>query len=65
MTKKRVKFKDWVYENGGPTAISRKLKVERGTIYDWIDGKTHPSLRIFVKILELSNGKITINDFVK
>lgn len=65
MTKKRVKFSKWVYENGGPTAVGRKLKVDRRTIYDWMTGKNSPSLNMFVRLLVLTNGDLTINDFVK
>ena len=65
MSKRRVKFTKWVYDNGGPTVIARKLKTDRRTIYDWMEGKNHPSLNMFVKILVLTNGELTINDFVK
>lgn len=61
--KTNKKFKDWVYKNGGPTAIARKLKTDRRMIYNWIEGKNHPSLNMFVKILTLTNGELTINDF--
>lgn len=45
--------------------LSRDLKIKQATVSEWMEGKSQPSEKVKIKIVDLSNGVIQYADFFK
>ncbi len=59
------KFERWVREFGGPYKLSQKLKVSDSAVGSWIRRRGPPNLATAIKIIELSKGKLTVDDILE
>ena len=55
------KFRKWVYSYG-PVKLSRVLGVARSGVYMWAYGERFPHVRVAFRLIELSNGELTLAD---
>jgi predicted transcriptional regulator len=62
---KHLTFKQWIYRNGGPTVIAKKLNISRRTIYNWLNGVSMPSIYEGMKLIGLSKKQLTIESILK
>jgi hypothetical protein len=54
-------FKKWVQENGGPTKVSKRLKVTPDAVTRWSRGES-PNKSNAGKILAMAKGRLTAAD---
>lgn len=54
---------DEVY--GSVEKFAKKHKFHRTTVFKWIAGTASPTSNNFAKLLKITNGKVTPNDFYK
>lgn len=64
-SKARSKFEEWVIFQGGFQAVADKLGCSRGTVQNWCDAKTAPSLELAYRIVTLAGGQLTYDDLVE
>lgn len=59
-----MKLTDWLeLKDKSPYWLAPKLGVEPATVYRWIDGTRFPRREAIEKIVALTNGAVTANDF--
>lgn len=44
--------------------FAKEIGCSRQSIYLWISGDERPSFRFLEAIMEKTNGKVTVNDFI-
>lgn len=59
-----MKFFNWIWENGGPVGLSRKLKCSRYTIYAWLDTRATPNSKAMKRLVKMGNGKFGYDDII-
>lgn len=52
-------FQKWVEKRGGPIALAKEINVSPRTVQLWLRGFVVPRLDYYLRIKELSRGKIT------
>ncbi len=61
-----MKLKDWIDLNtANVTTLARKLKRSRQMIYNYCDEKSKPSLVTAYQIEQITDGKVTMYDWVR
>lgn len=58
------KFERWVRLFGGPSALARQISVHEVTVGLWIGRRGSPNLATAKKILDLSDGYLSIDDII-
>lgn len=56
-----TKFGQWV-KNRGVVNLCRDLDVTRNAVYNWIAGRSEPTTANCLRIMELSEGELTLRD---
>jgi DNA-binding XRE family transcriptional regulator len=59
------KLKSWVEKNGGARKIARRIGVSPHTIYNWFQGSNAPRMIYAQRLIKISKGKLSANDFLK
>lgn len=60
-----MKLQDWIIaENLTQTAAAKRLRVSQATINYLVKGRRFPSLRLMQRITVISDGAVTLEDFV-
>lgn len=55
-----MKLKDWLKHQGMSQAeFARRIDVHKSTITHWFQGKNHPTYNTYLKIKEITNGRVT------
>lgn len=64
-TKRTMKLSEWMIANGvSDDQLAEKVAVDRATISRLRRGKHRPSWPLVAKLSEISDGKVTANDFL-
>ena len=58
-------FEKWVADIGGVKYLAYKLDVSNITVERWLSKESAPKLAIAKRIIDLSKGKLTLDDLVK
>lgn len=61
----RTKFERWVRQFGGTKKLASELEVTQSAVQHWLTGYCSPGIRKCLKIISLSEGKLTLNDILK
>lgn len=59
-----MKFRKWIADQGGPTAVGRLLGITHATVCGWLVRKSTPKAITMVRIVELAGGKLTFADVI-
>jgi hypothetical protein len=60
-----LSFADWVLQSGmTQSAVAVQLKTSQGHVNDLMQNKNWPTRSMAVRILTLTNGLVTPNDFL-
>lgn len=55
-----MKLRDWLKHQGmNQTEFARKTGVSKASVSYWLSGKTHPTYNTYLKIKEITNGRVT------
>jgi len=56
---------EWLANNNtSPESFAASLRVSRGAVLKWLSGERFPRKGALAKILRVTNGQVTANDFL-
>ena len=59
-----MKLVDWMTAHGHPLAyVAYKLEASPSTVFKWLAGEFKPSKILMKRVIELTNGCVTLKDF--
>lgn len=57
---------DWLQQNGGsPEWLAERLGIGRPAVTRYLNGSRRPEWDVIERIMQVTDGKVTANDFVK
>lgn len=59
-----MKFRNWVQAQGGPKTLGRRLRINKFTIYAWLNRGTTPGTRLMQKLVSMGNGAFDYVDII-
>lgn len=57
-------FQSWIDDSGGIHKVAKKLGTTRTAVWGWYHRRGWPKVDTIVKILKLSNGRLTFEKIV-
>ena len=61
-----MKLRDWLKERGMlPSEFARRVGVSRCTVHLWLSGKAHPTYKNYIKIKEITDGRVKYEEVYK
>lgn len=59
-----MRFRTWIASNGGPKGVSQLLKINKYTVYAWLNRGITPHANHMIKLIHLGKGAFDFADIV-